>query len=194
MPNVNINEIMADLDMETIAQRFGIAMQINREKYQPYTYLPQTYEEFMRIMTDFYENQWIGRLNLKNPVKMPEDYVHGYVWELLNRCFGEGGVEYAYTIAKTGVEGGLKAVLDKMYQSLYNEFEEHYISYIINKALGLSWESKVELMRQYVKKFSGQLPDGTSIKDPYQLATRCEEMIKNHVKLISHIKVRLSRI
>jgi hypothetical protein len=192
MSNPNINEVLSLLDVKTMAERFAIRHVLIRETYVPKKIVVSNYDEFIEIIVDYFKTHFLGRLNLKEKVDMPEHFAHDMVREILEKSFqGEGGFEYAYNICKLGIDGGMKTVLDKIYEVLLREEEERYTEYVLDKALGLEWESRVEMMRQYIKRFGHNLPDSASLKSPERLALNCKEIIRNHVRFINRLRTRL---
>lgn len=192
---VNISEIFALLDPETMAKRFGLIYMAIRETYVPRNIVANTFDEFMAIMADFFKTLFLGRLNLKADVEMPVEYSYGFARDILDKAFqGQGGLEYAYHICKTGIDGGIKTLLDRIYYVLLKQEEERYAMFILEMVIRMDWETKVELMRQYIRRFGNNLPDGSPMKNPEQLALHCEEIIRNHVENIARLRIRMSSV
>ena len=191
---VDLNNIFELLDPVTIAQRFGLLYMGIRETYVPKNIVASSFNEFMAMMADFFKTLFLGRLNLKSEVAMPTDYSYGFARDILDKAFqGEGGIEYAYYICKTGVDGGIKTLLDRIYYILLKQDEERYANFILDMVIQLDWDSKVELMRQYLRRFGNNIPNGYPMKNPEQLAPLCEKIIRDHVQRISELRIRMSR-
>ena len=193
MQTPTIKEIMTSLDAEEMAKKFGILHMSIRESFRLPVLVVKDDDQFTEILSSYYETHYFKRYRMEKDAKLPEHWAYFYVRSLMDSMFqAEGGFEYAYSVGKTGTNGGLKMLIDKIYQHFLREDEEAYIDFVIKKAMGLNWENKVELMSQYLKKFSGNLPEGTSIKTPERLAEKCYDIIRNHVHFISALRMKIS--
>jgi hypothetical protein len=193
MQTLTINEIMSLLDVEEMAKRFGLLHMSIRENYKLPVLVVKDYDQFVTILTEYYEMHYFKRYRIEKDLKLPEHWAYRYVRSLMDSTFqSDGGYEFAFGIAKTGANGGLKMLIDKIYQHFLREDEETYINYIINLAMGLTWEGRVELMRQYLKMVGRNMPENITTKSPERLAEKCAEIIRNHVHYISTLRTNLS--
>lgn len=189
--NVEFKEIMDMLDVDEMAKKFGIPHYTIRESYTPKKMIVKDYNEFMEIVGDYYRIHYLKRANTDEKTVLPEHYLYGLVRTLLDHLFGnDGGIEYAYSICVRGIDGGIKMVLDRIYQYFLNEDEDMYATLIIDKAVKLDWDNKIELVKQYQQKFKGEIGN-IKMKDPNRLAGDLKTLIMNHVKAIAKYKVMM---
>lgn len=190
--NVDLNEVLAMLDLDVMAKAFGIRHYTIREQFVASKMTIDSYDAFMDVIGGYYKHHYLKRYDTDENTYFPEHYVHGMVRTLLDSLYqGEGGMEYAYKICVRGIEGGVKSVLDKIYQYFLKEDEEKYANYIIDRVVKLDWDKKVELVKQYQQKFQAYLSDGARMKDPQRLASHCKELIMHHVQIIAKIKTQI---
>lgn len=190
--NVQISEILAMLDVDVMAKEFGIRHYTIRESYSPKRMTVSSYDEFMELMCDYYRIHYLRRYNTNESVQMPEHYLHGMVRTLLDHLFSSnGGMEFAYSMCVRGIDGGIKTVLDRIYQYFLNEDEEMYANMIIDRAIKLDWQNRLELVKQYQMKFKSELGNSIKMKDPNRLAMNIKSLILNHIKTVAQIKMQI---
>jgi len=177
------------LDPQVLAEQIEIRHHEMRENFILNNFVVKNYNEFVEIISTFYEKQYLCTYGINDKSIIPEYISKNKAISILDDSFkSQGGFEYAYNIARTGMDGGLKAILDKIYEIVLRDERENYIGNVFQKVLGLKWESRVELMRQYVAKFKDYIPEGTDIKNMDRLAVNCEAYIRNHCEMMGRMR------
>ncbi|MDP8215995.1 MAG: hypothetical protein P9L98_01570 [Candidatus Kaelpia imicola] len=193
MGKANLNMILRLLDERNIAKEVSMYHDIGRDEYNMQNRIPSTFDEMMAEATRFYQQQF--QITVGGDILMPEWLALSNVRGIIERSFSQiGGLEGAYMVASTGVGGGMKAVLDAIYEHMKKEQEEKYISWILVEHVDvMSWDDKVLLMQQYLAKFHSSMPEGARIKSAEQLvAAGYEDIIKLHMKALQTIRTRVA--
>ncbi len=186
----NLDEILALLDEENIARAVSIKHDTVREKYTLEKSTVANYEEFLVEITKYYGHHF--RKTIAD-AKLPVEIATQNALEIVTQAYAsQGGLEAAYKNANIGTSGGLRAVIDSIYEALKREQEEKYINHVLTTQVNpLDWNEKTTLMRQYLTKFGRYLPAGTKARSPEQLANNYSDLIKLHIKVVGAMRSRL---
>jgi len=129
-------------------------------------------EEFHQLLHSYIQHHYktIGKQFLSHEINDIET-------KAIESGFGRGGMEEAYEMARTGIKGGLHPIIDKLYQYIKDEEVRQYINTIIDSHVErLDWNAKVNLMKEYNKRYGQYIPEGT-MKSPEALAANYKELI-----------------
>jgi hypothetical protein len=94
-----------------------------------------------------------------------------------------------------GIHGGMRLVFDAMTESLKLKREEDYINMVFKITMdALDWDSKVRLMKVFMKRIGAELPDDLRDLPPDRLESHWEKIIRVFVESISKVKNLLRRL
>jgi len=194
MPNPTLNMILALLDEENTARAVAIPHAIVREQYKLQKITVQNFEEFRNEIGKYYSYQ-VSATIPGGKVAMSDWLAKGYAEKIVDSAFSKiGGLEGAYKMAEKGINGGLKPIIDSIYMAIVREQEENYIEDILTKCINpMSWDEKVEFMRQFLIKFGGPLSHGKPIKNPMEVAPHYKDFIKFLMEKVHTIRYKLGR-
>ena len=188
----NMDKILEKLAPEVIARFVGIPHDLARESYRLSSLVVGSFDEFKKEVTKYYQYQF-GLI--MGGAHIPVDFAEGFAFMILESAYGSmGGLSGAYHIASTGIDGGMKDILDTLYKQIKKQQIDLYTEYIIRAHVDvLDWDDKTELMRQYLNKFRHSLPRTFAMKAPEWLAANYADVIKQHVKMVASVCARLAR-
>jgi len=184
----SIAGLLADLDELAIARNVGIPHDEARMRYSLHKNTVQNYAEFADIITDYYSHHMRecvihgGRLNRAE--------ASGRAKEALQMEYKRlgGDINTAYNDAHDGTNGGLRIVLDKLADRIKEEAVSHYVRDAFDRHVEpVSWEQKVEIMRQFMAKYGRELPASIRTDQPERYAANYEELINAFVEGLKKI-------
>jgi hypothetical protein len=186
----NLQRILDLLDERTLAQEVWLANDMARERYRLERATVSDWDEFLEEITTYYE--WHFR-QTRGDANLVKYSLESSASKIVEQAYSsQGGMEAAVRNAKTGTGGGLSGVLTAIAQHLRQEHEEHYVGHILRKHINpMDWDEVVDLMRQYLRRFGGDLPRGSRVKKPEELAKNWRELITMHAKVMSAVRDRL---
>ena len=188
----NLNRMLELLDEVNITNVVGMKHDIAREQYVVTRRTVDSYAQFNEEITRFVQYQLHATLgNTAIPQYMASSQAVGIV----ERAFTSvGGLQGAYEIASTGIRGGLRAVIDTLYQAIKKEEEEAYVEYILRTEVDpLSFEDRAQLMQAYLSRFGHNFPQGIRVPTAYELAGNYESIIRMHTEVINAIRMGIRR-
>lgn len=189
----NLNMILQLLDERNIAKEVSMYHDMGRDTYSIQNRIPSTFDEMIKEATKFYQEQYQITVGGNEP--MPERLASSLARQIIDKSFSKfGGLEGAFVIASTGIAGGMKAIIDAVYEYMKREQEESYIFWILTEYVDVtSWDDKVALMQQYLDRFHINMPPGARIKSPEQLiADGYQAFIKMHMESLRTIRTRVA--
>jgi hypothetical protein len=141
----------------------------------------ETWDEFKCCMAGFLKYLDEKILKLKRPLNVsPAEYWKYCIVPLL-RIYGNNGDVAAFTIANTGNEGGLYAVLKAFAMYKAEEYTKNEISGRVNAYwLNLSAAEKVEAAGEYLSKYSHIIPSELLESDAPTLKDNFWQVLEKH--------------
>ena len=119
------------------------------------------WEEFQQCVIRFGKHVDAHVLHLRAIPDMPPDFAWGHYCKVLQKAYGPSGYLTAFELARTGVEGGLNAVLRKFAEIQAREYAENGIrGRIAHYWEGLSTDEKLGAMDEYLAEYGHLLPSG----------------------------------
>lgn len=138
-----------------------------------------TYPEFVRLLGRYYGH--LTRAVHHCDVDFGSDEVEPRAEDLVERTLGR---EEAFERASTGRDGGLFSVLMAVGDHFKKTILSRYVEESLRQTVDMEdWEDRAALMKGYLERFAGLLPGNLATTSPEILATRIEEVIKDHVKV-----------
>ena len=188
----NLNRMLEALDEVNITNIVGFKHDMARERYIVTRRTVDSYAQLNEEMTRFVQYQLHATLgNTAVPQYMASSQAVG----IIERAFTSiGGLQGAYEIASTGIRGGLRAIIDALYQAIKKEEEEAYIEYVLRTEVNpLSFEDRAQLMQAYLNRFGHNFPHGVRVPAAYELAGNYESIIRMHMEVINAIRTGIRR-
>ena len=109
------------------------------------------WDEFRQCIIRFGKHVDARILSLRTVPDMDQDFAWGHYSKVLKKAYGASGYQTAFEMARTGVEGGLSAVLRKFAEVQAREYAENEIAARISHYWeGLSAGEKLRAMDEYL--------------------------------------------
>ena len=183
----DLNSMLTGLDDTLIAREIELRVDMALRSFPVPSPIAASYPEAEKLVAAFY--QYLMREMFGATVS--DTLARGFVSLLLVRAF-PAGIDDASDIATTGVQGGVLGILDKVAEAIKRQLVDQYVSGTISSGADLSsWDDRVKLMEDYLKRFAANAPSGKTHKTAVQLAPHAEEVIKNHMQIASYFRKRL---
>ena len=189
---MNLNRMLELLNEENITNEISRKHDIAREQYKVTKPTISSFNELNEEVTRFIQYQL--RATQGHPA-MPQYMASSQGMAVIDRTFNSiGGIEGAFEIARTGIRGGLRAVIDTLYEYLKRQEEESYIDYVLRTEVDpLSFDDRTALMQAYLNRFRHNFPQGARVPTALELAGNYAGIIRMHADLINSIRMRLRR-
>lgn len=178
----SINNLLAELDEKTIAQRIGIPHDEARMRYSLRSNTIGTFDEFTGIIADYYTKHFTACVSHGGSLSMSE--AASRAKELLEREYRRrgGDIVTAYNNAHDGTNGGVRLVLDTIAEGLKAEAVEHYIRDAFDRHVAPnSWEQKVEIIRQFIDRCGVHFASSIQTDQPERYASNYRELIQAYI-------------
>jgi len=183
----SITGLLAELDERTIAQKIGIRHDEVRMRYPLQPNTVDDFEEFSRIIGDYTNYHFTNCVSFGG--SLPASEAVGRAKELLEQQYRrrEGDIVTAFNDSRDGTNGGLRVVLDTIAEGLKAEGVERYIRDAFDRyVLPNSWELKVEIIRQFIRKCGGFLSSSIRTDQPERYAQNYQELIRSYVTALQN--------
>ena len=148
-----------------------------------------TWDEFKELMANFYclvESNLIG---LEKPRTMNLFMDWGRCSNLFLRKYGHRGDQAAFSIAQSGVEGGLYAVLKYIAEALAQQFTTNWIPCRIGEFWNnLSPEERLAVPLEYLEKYRHILPQEILDQNPSLFVGNFYRFLEYHPQMMKELK------
>ena len=181
----SINNLLAELDERTIAQRIGIPHDEVRVRYFLRSNTVGSFEEFSRLIADYYGIHFIACVSRGGSLSRSE--AASRAKGLLEREYRRhgGDIVTAYNDAHDGTNGGVRHVLDTIAEGLKTESVEAYVREVFDCYVAPnSWEQKVEIIRQFIAQCGVHLASSMHVNQPERYASNYRELIDSYVSAL----------
>lgn len=119
----------------------------------------ETWDEFMCCMARFLKHLNERVLNLTKPIDVPSEDYWKYCIVPLLKIYGSNGDVTAFTIASSGNEGGLYAVIKTFAMYKAEEYtKKEILSRVYDYWQELSADEKLEAAEEYLSKYKDIIP------------------------------------
>jgi len=179
---VSINSLISELDERTIAQRIGIPHDEARMRYPLANNTVRSFDEFNRIIANFLNHQ--VSMCISHGGRLSVSQAASWAKELLEREYRRqgGDIVSAYNDARDGTNGGLRAIIDVITESLKTESIERYVRDTFDRYVAPnSWGTKVEIIRQFIDYCGIHLSSSIRRDQPERYAQNYQELIHSYV-------------
>jgi hypothetical protein len=112
---------------------------------------------------------------------------------LMDRTFARGGGAAAATAeAISGVQGGLRFVLDQMTEQFKRERQEAHVQHVIATAIdALDWDAKVGFVKEFLRRHPDVVPAELASEPPERFAKNYELIVRAYVNAMDGVKQML---
>ena len=179
-----INILLEHLDERTIARQVAMPFDTARLNYRGQTSnVVGNFDQFTEIITEFYK--YIFSRCISNGGELSSTQAWGWAKELLEREYRKkrGDIVSAFNDSNTGVNGGLRVILDTITEVLKAEAVERYISAVFDRVVAPnSWDQKVEIIREFIAYCGPNLSGSIETSQPERYAQNFNELIRAYVE------------
>jgi len=195
MNSVNVlDKILSELDEIYLVQNVTKKHDETRMKYRLESITVQDDHEFNRIIGDYYNFHYAscissgGTLTPENAAEEAKYIVFGeYHRKRLDKL-------QAYSDGKNGTNGGMRAILDIILDTLKSKAIESHIRSVIDRYIQpSSFEEQVEIIKQLMTRIEG-IPSYVDTNHPERYARDYEDLIRGIVESKRRIFAQLRRI
>jgi hypothetical protein len=189
-----LERILSEISEESLTEKFGIPLDSARLCYLPESVTVKDGFEFNEAITAFYAHMF--RHTGSPTGQMKKDAVSSEAFDLVENAFErKGGYKSALSEGMHAVNGGMRLVFDAMTESLKLKRKEDYINMVLKTTMdALDWDSKVRLMKVFMKRIGAELPADLRDLPPDRLEPHWEEIIRYFAESISKVKGLLRRL
>jgi len=141
--------------------------------------------EFDNVIADFYNYQFTKCISSGGSLSRAE--AAGRAKEIITKEYRRKGMDKlnAYSDGKTGTNGGMRAILDKVMESLKEEAVERHIRDVIDRYIQpSSYEEQLSIVKELLNKI-GRHSTYVDYDHPERYARNYEELIR---ALVEHIR------
>lgn len=141
-----------------------------------------TFPEFQELLGRYYGHLLRGAVHHCGNVELDEEELRERGMHLVERV-SEGGRVEAFNRAKSGRDGGLPIVLQKMGDAFKKATLDGWIVEALRQTIDREdWNEREALAAAYLERFRHLLSPELASASPAFLATRLEEIIAAHVQ------------
>jgi len=183
----SISGLLAELDERNIAQKIGIRHDEVRMRYPLQCNTVDSFEEFSRIIGDYYNYHFTNCVSFGG--SLPTSEAVGRAKELLEQQYRrhEGDIVTAFNDSRDGINGGLRVILDTIAEGLKAEGVERIIREAFDRYVAPnSWELKVEIIKQFIRKCGDFLSSSIRTDQPERYAHNYQELIRSYVSALQN--------
>ena len=185
----NLDRILESADERVVAKEVELRVDMALKRFPVPSPVVASYPEAEKLAADFY------RFAMKDMfgATISEQYARGFVSLLVKQVY-PAGIADAADISMTGIQGGVLNLLQKIGDSIKKQLVNQWISGAISEGVDLSsWDERVKLMETYLSRFGGNVPSNSIRRTAQELAGNAEEVIQNHLQIVSFFRRGLSR-
>jgi hypothetical protein len=181
----SINNLLAELDERTIAQRIGIPHDEARMRYSLTSNTVGSFEEFTRTISDYLNYHFTLCISHGGSLSASEASTRAKI--LLEREYRRhgGDIVNAYADGHEVLQGGMRKILDIIAEGLKAESVEAYVREVFDRYVAPnSWEQKVDIIRQFIAQCGVHLGSSIRTADAARFASSFKEIIESYVSAL----------
>lgn len=186
--NGKLQLILSQIDAKALTRLISLPIDSARAVYIMDSVILDSFDRFNDTLSSFYLHLLRHTRTVSDPVD--SNIVGAEAFALAERAFlKKGGLQAAFTEARTATDGGLRLVFDTITDQFKREQHEKHIDHILKLTMDpLDWEGKVALMRDILKYLTPYLPKDIVSQPPERFAAHYETLIKAYVQSMDQIK------
>ena len=185
-----LQSILTEINQEALLRHVVRPIDAARATFLPGAATTNSFDEFNEIVTAFYIRLQRHTYRLIEPVDL--NVASSEARALLEKAFfKKGGWDAALAEAETGVNGGIRIVLDVMTEHFKHDHQEKYLDQALETALKpLDWEKTVSLTQAILKRLEHTLPQQV-VSQPESYARELKDILKTYVQSQDRLKTML---
>lgn len=147
------------------------------------------WEDFKTCMMQFICHADYVILRLRTPRSVNTDFDWDRARRLLHRHYGHEGEKTAFELARTGIEGGLYAVLKALAWRISEEYTDNEINARVATFLN-HYEPKewLALAEEYLQKYGHLLPSELTEGSAARIKVNFSKYLQEHPKLLQRLR------
>jgi len=183
-----LQTILSEIDSDNLVKLIGLPIDSARASYFMDSVVVKSSDEFNHATTSFYTHLLRHTRMVLSSVNLTVAGAEAFA--LLERAFSQkGGFSAAMEEAKNGTNGGLRHVFDSMTEQFKREEQEKHINGVLKSVMDpLDWESKVNLIKDILKRLESHLPAEIVSQPPERFATHYEIIVRAYVYSMDKVK------
>jgi len=190
-----IEYILQALDERNLARRIGIKHDEARMRFPLNSNTVASFDEFNRVIGAYYSHhfsQCVAPGGTLDPYEARVRAKEALEKEYRRR---DGDIVTAFNDAHEGTNGGMRVILDVIAQALRTESLDRFIREIFETHVAPnSWETKVEIIRQFIERCGVDLSTSLRTDQPERYAHEHQVLIKAYVEGLSRTSATFRRL
>jgi hypothetical protein len=147
------------------------------------------WEEFRCCLTDFFCHVESRVLRLHGQPHVSARLDWGRCVRMLTQEYGAGGDKTAFELARTGNEGGLYDVLNRLARRIAEQYAGNEVSARICHWLNaLSVDERLKAMDDYVAKYGHLLPSELTERGAVRIKANFTKVLEEHPRLVQRLR------
>jgi len=189
-----LETVVSEISTDTLTRTIGQPIDKARAVYSLDCITAGSSGEFHDGISAFYLHLLCHTREVLAPTDMPAVAANAHA--LLERAFaGHGGTNAAQADARSGTNGGMRVVLDKLTERFRTEEYAKHVSLVLKEALDpLEWTAKVAFMAALLERLGPHLPPDIRAQPPDRLAGECELVVRAYVESMDQVGELLRRL
>ena len=175
--------LFRELDERQIAQEVGLRHDEARLRYRITRNTVRSFEEYEHILGDYYEYHYTACVTRGGSLQGAD--ARSAAKQIVERQYQQhqGDIVSAVHDARDGTSGGLRYQLDIIAETLKAEAVERYVRDVFDRYINpSSREEKIEMISEFLRKFSITLPSCIDPGHPEDLAHKTQELIRAFIQ------------
>lgn len=190
-----VDSLFAALEEREIARRVAILHDQARLEFVLSKNTVKNFSEFESIIGAYYQHHYSRCVAGGGRLSEPDARSHAkrLLESRLRR--GEGNIVTYYRRCETGVEGGVRAVIDTIADTLKAQSITDYVRDVFDQIVEPhEFEQKVEMIKQFFERFGANLDSSIEISNPARYAASYFELINSFVESLQRTSAIFRRL
>jgi len=174
--------LLEELDENTIAQKVGIPHDEARIRYSLTSNTVTTFSEFEDAISHYYNYHYTQCVTRGGNLPRSESY--GRAREIIEQGYRRrgGDITSAYNDAHAGTNGGLRAILDIIAETLKEESVTRHVRHAFDQHVAPNdYEAKVAIIREFIVRCGPYLSKSIQTDRPERYAQNYQDLIHAYV-------------
>ena len=190
----DIDGLINALQETTIAREIGIPHDEFRARYALYSNTVDSWRGFENVLADYTMQLYAkciapgGRLSRTEALGRAKETIE-MVYRRRN-----GDIVSAYSDVRDGVNSGLRGVLDALADGFKMECVRRYVREQFDSRIENDYETKVDMIRQFMRKFGPQLSGSVQMNRPERYADRLSEIVNAYIEGLRETSAMFRRL
>ena len=155
-------------------------------------FVPEDYDDFINLIASFFCSLQNTYLRINRSHDTSHDW--GQVRSVLHQYYGPSGEKVAFHNAMTGINGGLREVLNKLAAGTTKQFAKQGIKAIVNNYWhNLSTDEKISAGKEYCEKYGHLLPSELMEVDAVRARLHLPDVLAIHPFVLYETRKNVGR-